>query len=437
LRLGSVLHYLTNVLEDERVENLMARAFRQLRGIFRFLGDLAMEKTSPLPEDDAPWNVLGACLMWRWVHRKKGPEKALKGNLSPVNQKRWEHVRPMVERAWWARDTEEVADIAREILKYLGLPDECPLPDWLRELLEILDKVATAGQRVPGDEPDLVNIEDAPGHGQDDDQGSHPDQEPLGPHLPRGHERGGHLSGVVQPAPYLELEAEAEPLARRLARELEVPDPEARVEAVEVGGRFNFRQECRTPDMPFLDIVTTGPRAPQVAIELGWDGSGSMGQGSDPKIVASRKGVMTLLLACQELGIPLAITRFPGNIVLKEYDDNSELPKALVAGFQGTDGYEKVSWMMEERGKVLEARRERVKLMVIVHDGYPVYQDDPERIVRWIRSHPDVFTLGVYLGDDQDEIQAMRGLFQHLVACCLEEFPTKLGNLIRAVRGGS
>ena len=62
------------------------------------------------------------------------------------------------------------------------------------------------------------------------------------------------------------------------------------------------------------------------------------------------------------------------------------------------------------------------------------WRDDPEGIRKWQENHPHILTIGVYLGDAEDEIAAMRGLFKHLVVASSSEFPTKLGNLLRSLR---
>jgi len=105
-------------------------------------------------------------------------------------------------------------------------------------------------------------------------------------------------------------------------------------------------------------------------------------------------------------------------------------------------GEEWVSVSMETQIPKLLARPEPIKVMLIVHDGYPVgrgrkYGSDAEGIVALQQKHKRViWFIGVYLGDQSapwaaDEIGRMKQLFPHLVACSPEEFPAHLGRLLR------
>ena len=132
-----VVQELTNVLEDERIERIMGGQFWSVRGALT--GDWrrhaywrAMPLGQPRGElqdlDDPRWVVLAA-VQWRWAQRLGLP---LKGRLSALNQRRWRKVKPFVERAWTARDTGRVYDLAEQIVAILGLqqtlPESLPMP---------------------------------------------------------------------------------------------------------------------------------------------------------------------------------------------------------------------------------------------------------------------------------------------------------------------
>lgn len=418
------VHHLANSLEDERIERCMVGDNSALAPLFDLVGDLTWIGSPALNElerdPDDPRHVLGACLLWRWEHDKaKG--KRTKLRLSLANRRRWREVKPWVEEAWAASTSNEVVAIARKILKYLGIPEKEPLPEWLESLLVILDFPAEGSdaplvgtsRKGEGREP-----EGEPDHGIP----GRPDIENAG-------------DGFVEPMPYEDLVARATPLARRLVAELRVPKREARIVPVEYGGgRYSFRQECRTPDTPFLVREAPGPEAPRMALQILGDRSGSMGRDRHPKITAARLGVMTLHLACLELNIPHAITLFDCNVLVREFGGDPQVTKALIAGWQGVTSLERVTRALEARGPVLEKRPEPIKVMMVIHDGYPVASGDPEGIRIWQEDHPHIITIGVYLGSAKDEIEAMRGLFKRLVVAPPNEFPTKLGNLLRSLR---
>ena len=423
------VHHLANSLEDERIERCMAGDNPVLAPLFDLTGDLAWVGSPALNEmggdPDNPHHVLGACLLWRWEHDKaKGKHTKLR--LSLANRRRWREVKPWVEEAWTASTSDEVVAIARKILEYLGIPEEEPLPEWLKLLLAILDSPAE-GSGVPlVGIPILVSQE---GEGEEREPEGEPDHGiPGQPDV----ENAG--DGFVEPMPYDDLVARATPLARRLVAELRVPQREVRITPVEYGGRYSFRQECRTPDTPFLAREDPGPEVPRMALQILGDRSGSMGRERHPKIAAARLGVMTLHLACLELDIPHAITLFDDNVLVREFGGDPQVTRALIAGWQGVTGQEHITWALEKRGPILEKRPEPIKVMVVVHDGYPVARGDPEGIRKWQEDHPHILTIGVYLGDAEDEIAAMRGLFKRLVVASSNEFPTKLGNLLRSLR---
>jgi len=137
---------------------------------------------------------------------------------------------------------------------------------------------------------------------------------------------------------------------------------------------------------------------------------------------------MTVHLALSELDIPHAVTAFEGCVVIREYGDTTPMPGALIAALAASTGTT-VGPSLVARGDVLLARRESIKVMLIIHDGFPF---DPDAIQRWIGGHPQVLTVGVYLGDDAEDVAAMTELFgrNRLIACLPEELPARLAQFI-------
>jgi len=429
----TMLNRLVNILEDERVERCLMNHFVLCRSLFHLLGDMAYRDSDPLPSDDDPRAVIGACLLWRWAHdrRDRGKDK-IQDALSASNLPLWDRVRPLVEEAWVASSTIQVADIAKRILNILGIPEDDPqIPQWLQELLDLLGQLV--GQRRPGDDVEEGTPLPLPvpreGHGERDGHDLPADSAQFGDELGdlldflsrQAGQGGGELP--IEPASYLELETRCRPWAKQLVAQLRIPRPQ--VETVfGQRGRVQIRAAIRDPMGPMREPVDTGSEVPRAALEILQDRSGSM----SPIIRYSQEGLMTVHLALGELGIPHAITAFEGCVVIREHGDTTPLPRALIAGLTASTGTT-VGPTLLSRGEVLLARAEPIKVMLIVHDGFPF---DPEAIEGWIGSHPQIFTVGVYLGEDAEDIAAMTELFgrNRLIACLPEELPARLAQFI-------
>lgn len=106
------LGWLWNALEDERMERLMAREFPELTSCFTLLGDLVAEEQRPSWDGSA----LEGCLFWRFTH----DQRARQWQPRRQDAELWLDVRPLVEAAWSAPDSERVRWIAQVILDLLG-----------------------------------------------------------------------------------------------------------------------------------------------------------------------------------------------------------------------------------------------------------------------------------------------------------------------------
>jgi hypothetical protein len=106
--------------------------------------------TSVAGSTDRAERLLSACLLHRWDVLR--PKKMATRIAFPHAADRavWEErVRSLVERAWQVTDTEEVAGIASQILKLLGIPERANVP---RGLSNPVDN-GTAGERAVDDPP--------------------------------------------------------------------------------------------------------------------------------------------------------------------------------------------------------------------------------------------------------------------------------------------
>lgn len=431
----TILDRLVNILEDERVERCMMNHFVLCRRLFHLLGDVAYRESDPLPSDDDPRVVIGACLLWRWAHDRADQGKGKVGDaLSEVNLALWNQVRSLVEEAWVAARTSEVVAIARRILAVLDIPEDDPeVPQWLGELLDLLGQLL--GQRGPGDEvedgiplPLPVPVGSEGGIERDGvaDSGEFADElEDLLDFLGREAGHGGG-EGPIRPAPYLDLEARCRPWASQLVAQLRMPQPQ--VETIfGQRGKVQIRAALRDPVNPMREPVDPRPEVPRATFEILQDRSGSMSR----IIRYSQEGLMTVHLALSELDVPHAITAFEGCVVIREYGDTTPMPRSLIAGLAASTGTT-VGPSLVARGEVLMARPERIKVMLMIHDGFPF---DPKVVEGWIEGHPQVFTAGVYLGDDAEDIGAMTELFgkHRLIACLPEELPARLAQFVRGI----
>jgi hypothetical protein len=125
------------------------------------------------------------------------------------------------------------------------------------------------------------------------------------------------------------------------------------------------------------------------------------------------------------------------------FEDRGEMAKAMIAGYRGHTGAEFLDFALRLAEKALQLRRERMRVIVVVHDGCPVAKwneggssvkdwDISQLHVRSLERH-GVPVIGLYLGDDDGNVKRMQELFPHLATCQAENLPDKLGNLLRSL----
>ena len=441
---GATLHHLSNILEDQRIEWLICKAFpaltKEMRAKNRWRWNA---ESAPTAANDNPYHILAAALLHRWewwlgIRTLKRKRKAIKSLASKIvlcteNQKRWDTVRSWVEEAWVASSSDEVVAIAKRILDFLKIPETPELPDWLTKLLGSDGMSVGTAEPMSGAPSEPKGRGTGEGESDDDDDG------------PRGHGASpDHKldSGYTHPNPsYAEYVDAVMPWVRQLAARLERPTPRVRIVPNDTRGRYSLRADLRDPERPFVrrDVpaVATG-----LAIDFLGDQSGSMGMAKTPadgnaKMNAARLGMLLMHLACEARHIAHAITLFDYCFSILEYGGDAEIASALIAGWNGWTGEENLGKHMRERALKLLARPEACKVLVVVHDGYPVADGDPEDVVKFQRENAGrIHVIGVYLHDDKvdaDEEAQMRGLFPNLISASPKELPNKLGDLITAL----
>ena len=427
------LRWLVNALEDERMERAISIYYPGIVALIQLIGDLIYQETELLLDSTPAEMALACCLSWRWAQSREGEAKMFErlGIEAEEIFDLWHEIKPLVETSWTAADTSRVIEIAREILAILELPEGYALPD-----LPIFQIMMGAGDDIPEERdgealPFPVSAFDgaSPGQGTDFDDESIP--------APSGDD-------ITQPAPYAALEDAAAPLARQLVDALKIPQPNVRPLPHEWRGRYSFRQEVRTPAMPHLRRAGVGREKDDVVFYVLVDRSGSMGIINEPV----RLALMTLYLAATELRIPLGMAYFGehsdafiDDLVLEVSQVRAraaEETKSLIAGFRGVTSAEYLDWGLALAEKSLRHRPERRKVLLVLHDGEPVYngrlgndhQMSLERLRRLERQ--GIIPIGLYLGEGCNMAQ-LEALFPRLVITSGEKLPEKLGNMLMSL----
>jgi hypothetical protein len=288
--------------------------------------------------------VLSYCLLWRWEHDH--PELDSFVGLSGKWQEIWEaEVRPRVERAWEAQSTDDVISLAAQILDVLGLDLDALVPAW------VLPALDTHGNPQASIDPDVTRSPSQRGPAGDPDLA--PPPLPTDSPLPLGS--------------YLDLETEVRLPANRLAELLRLDPQPDHWQAVAYGGRYNYRQECRTPDTPNRSVVETPD--PRLALGVLVDRSTSM---ADHDLMSAvRRAVMMLLVACQQLEhVALEITVFENDERVLSFEGDPEDAKPMIGGLSAcgtTAMYKPLEGLIERTA----SRAEQRKVVLVIHDGEP------------------------------------------------------------------
>lgn len=425
-KLPSVVHIVSNILEDQRIESLMMEEFAGTRPLIWDLTRALYERSPELEGSDDPGQVVAAALQYRWAYRLGF---ALKGVLSVDNQGRWETVRPFVEKAWVAETSLEVDRIARRIVRILGLKEH-QVPAWV---VQSLDKCK--GHRRKGD-PSEGKAPAPPKPFGPGDAASGRSEAFDGEPLPEGHKSGtGRFP--IEPKPYADLEAKAMPLAKELIQELEIEPLNNEPEPAERGGKLSVRQYLRDRERPFLSPDEESRTPPALAVRVIIDHSTSMNhsRAGRTRMESVAEGAMVLHLACTALGIDHRVTVTPQQTDLADLD-SGERGKALIAGLvPAQTGWEDIAVAIQRQGDDQLASPAAVRLALVLHDGYPNDGEKAKKLCRELRGKVEV--IGVLLDPDEGTKNAMLDIFgpDRLIACKSKDLPKKLAAMLRSVRG--
>jgi hypothetical protein len=470
---GSLHHDTANALEDQRMENLVAAHYPPA-GI-GFLAFARMQSwRCPLPKSAGLSRVnvmLNACLFYRWASRFPGSFSRRYRFHSPDDRRFWEsEIRPLVEESWVAPGTAEVADLALEILRRLGVPETAS-----SEGLVLLpgDAVRSPGGRHAGDQPlpgGRRGTPPPPPDGpRDDSHGPAPD--------PPAIDIAGYPRNLW-PQPYLGLMWEVEGEVSRLLKALRAPSPNTRPRPATSGSHFHAGLYIRTRGKyAFLEPRGRGRSLRGLAgLVLLLDRTGSMG--GDPRPIDPRTGspssgfhrptdrmpharraAMLMEVACTRKGIPLCIGfagtdgvsfHLPGGkdgegepfydllhpvawLRTWETPRDAEGPKSLIAGLYGSGERECVSASLREAQRLLEQRREGTRLILYVHDGKPT-DELPESVKETLAAlrRKKTIIVGVYVGPKEGfkKLQDIFGVEFTILVERLSDLPKRLGRIL-------
>lgn len=484
---ASVHHTLTNILEDERMERLVARHVVACHGpgAATDLAELGrrfwLDGFPAVP--DGKVRLLNAALYYRWDsdRPRRAPSRLVLPD--PDERRAWEErIRPLVEEAWQAPDTGCVAALALAILAIIGLPPQTP-ETRLPGLLAGTDGVPR-GDRAPGEEPLPGGMAD-PASGAGDDPDAPDDRARLGggrdpdlddPLLTTGAADDDPSDGILWMRPSQALERQVAGDIGRLQAELRVRAPEVDDESNRARGHLDARAAVRTRgERPLVRPALDGDSPAGLAVLLLIDGTGSMGGSpgavgpdnrplrparfDDPseRMPHVRAAAMLVQRACAGLGIPLAMAeacaawrrchRLGGSSVERspvtwlqrfETDLEAEGPRALIAGLYGHALREEVCRSLAIAAPRLAERPEETKLLLYVHDGQP--NDQPEAIraaLARLRAR-GLVVLGLYIGpqEGRDALSAIFDPEWTIAAAHPGDLSALLGRVLRRYRQG-
>jgi hypothetical protein len=427
-KLSSVVHTVANILEDERVERLMADEFAGLRALLRKLSQRLYDESRPVSEtSNCPGEVVSYFLQLRWAKRIG---KRAKGSLSCKNQELWHKVEPLVYEAWEA-ETSEIADRnAEEVVHILGLSENM-IPRWIIKILEKLGSLE--GDRS---DEDPAESGSSTGRNNGDDDGRD-GTEPFDGEVPPNDREIGSGLHTIEPQPYIELEEKVKPLVQELIEELAFEDAPRRWEAVDKGGKLSLHDYLRDRKHPFLSLDDDCKNPPSLALKVIVDHSTSLNHVSKgvTRMESIAESVMMLHLVCTELGIPHEVIVTPQQLKIVDLD-SGERGKALIAGLvPAKTGYEDMGKAIEKHAVPMVNYPEDIKLVLCLTDGACNDACLGKETCKSLRGKVEV--IGVLLDPDNDTREYVADMFgpDRVIACRSQELPQKLGNILRAIRG--
>ncbi|MDD4985797.1 MAG: hypothetical protein PHQ43_08415 [Dehalococcoidales bacterium] len=427
-KLSTLVHMVSNILEDERIERQMCLEFAGVRWLIRRLSRQLYEEAKPVEvESDSPGQVVAYFLQLRWANRIGQP---IKGGLSPMNEGLWQKIEPLVYEAWEAETSEVVDRKAQEIVNILGLK-EFEIPWWIKDILDKLGSIE--GERTEEDKAEKVSG----GTILTNSGESEKEPKPFDGNVPPNDKREGKGDEAIEPKPYIQLEERVKPLVQELIDELVWEEKPVKPEPVERGGKLSLREYRRDKNRPFLieEYQTKAPAT--IALKVIIDHSTSLNHsyGGKTRMESIAEAVMTVHLVCLELNIPHEVLVTPQALKVADLD-SGERGKALVAGLvPALCGYEDMGLAIKTYAVPMRSYPQDVKLVLCLTDGACNDATLGKEICQVLRGRVEV--IGVLLDPDEETKGFVSDMFgqDRVIACRSEELPQKLGNILRAIRG--
>jgi hypothetical protein len=427
-KVSPLVHLVSNILEDERIERQMCAEFAGVRWLIRRLSRQLYEEAKPVNiESDSPGQVVSYFLQLRWANRIGRP---VKGELSTKNQELWQKVEPLVYEAWVAETSEVVDRKAQEIVDILGVK-EFEIPEWLKDILDKLGSIE--GERNEEDKAEKVSG----GTIQTKSDEAEKEPKPFDGDVPPNDKREGKGHEAIEPKPYIELEEQVKPFVQELIDELAWEEKPVKPEPVERGGRLSLREYRRDKNRPFLAEEEQAKTPASLALKAIIDHSTSLNHSSSSKtrMESIAEAVMTIHLVCLELGIPHEVLVTPQQIKIAD-SDSGERGKALIAGLvPALCGYEDMGLAMQINAAPMKSYPQDIKLVLCLTDGACNDAELGKKICLALRGSVEV--IGVLLDPDDATKGLVADMFgqDRVIACRSNELPQKLGNILRAIRG--
>lgn len=390
----AILHTVVNILEDERIERLIERDYKYLRGYLKrgaksFLRKIHMkEDFENYPIQDNPALVIG------WILRKRVLDRVGIVEPCPLNanlQEKLKLVQPLVDEAFVAPNTKEVVRLAREIIKLLEINE---FNDFLKQIAQMLGQMA--GKRKGGDEAkgrgkgqssDTGTVSrgslDGEGGGDKDDMdrdrsGDKDEDDSYGPgsgladdDIDRELVSSGYTEAINKmkkdkrkvPGAYEEVLNSVRPYLNQAASLFKHEKVRPGKDYDRTGSRLDLRRAMRKDPEPFKT-----PAPPQkhgkMSVSLVIDESGSMSGHKE----FEAKRVSMLMFEALRHHHDVRITLAPTGALLAESSDG-ELGKAYIAGY-GSHTDTKFHEVMEREMKLLaQNNKSKVRYCILIADG--------------------------------------------------------------------
>lgn len=281
-----LLGQLVNIIEDHRMEALMARDFAHLGELFTLAADA--DAAHALANGGSGGDLIRGCLLHRftaahptWAYTPDGPDAPL-----------WPQVREILEAAWAAPTYGAVVEAARRILNLLGLDPNAPRRDDLQMFLD-------AGLEGLPQVPEAEGAGSGEGGGDGPGAGGSKGARPKPP----------QLDGALSPEAS-RLSTVVEGHARALAAKLNPPVTPGRVQASRDRGRYRYDREATGSERPF-DLRTTPTRPGPAHVRVAVDVSLSM---NAARMEAARLLTFTLRRATLIAGVPMIAVAFDDQV---------------------------------------------------------------------------------------------------------------------------